>query len=259
VDGVPCGKAFLTKRVRSLSFSCGSVGVFFCPAGSEPRRSGCASGAALRPALACDRAGTARRADPRCSPPLHEALGRGQRLHPPVWPLGARTLRRDGSMRPRGGSPRRPPVCNAPTRPVSPYRQGGHTWSSHRTSGGGLSICRCRGWQIFPKPAGTGRTSRVGETAAQHHANAEGPRCGSRPPVAGKGVWGRSGWGDARPHPATHGAGTTKLSRSGRKGACRAPARRIEYPHPPFTSFACGQRAAAGLASWVRAAPGGSL
>jgi hypothetical protein len=54
VDGVPCGKAFLTKRVRGLSFSCGSVGVFFCPAGSEPRRSGCASGAALRPALACD-------------------------------------------------------------------------------------------------------------------------------------------------------------------------------------------------------------
>jgi hypothetical protein len=52
----------------------------------------------LRPASACDRAGTARRTDPRCSPPSHETLGRGQRLHPPVWPLGTRPLRRHGSL-----------------------------------------------------------------------------------------------------------------------------------------------------------------
>jgi hypothetical protein len=71
-------------------------------------RSGWASSPALRPAVACDRAGTARRADPRCSPPSYETLGRGQRLHPPVWPLGTRTLRRHGSYRPRGGSHHHP-------------------------------------------------------------------------------------------------------------------------------------------------------
>ena len=47
---------------------------------------------------------------------------------------------------------------------------------------------RCRGWPISPEPAGTGRASRVGETAARLHANAEGPRRGSRSPVAGEGV-----------------------------------------------------------------------
>jgi len=74
----------------------------------------------------------------------------------------------------------------------------------------GDQIRGCRGWQISPEPAGTGRVSHVGETAAQHHANAEGPRCGSRPPVAGEGVCGYSGWGDARPHLATRGNGKTK-------------------------------------------------
>ncbi len=66
-------------------------------------RLGRASSAALGRAFACDRAGTDRRAEPRCSPPSGEELGRDQRLHPPVWPLGSRTLRRNGSYRPRGG------------------------------------------------------------------------------------------------------------------------------------------------------------
>jgi hypothetical protein len=52
-------------------------------------------------------------------------------------------------------------------------------------TGGGYSIHRCRGWPIAPEPAGTGRASRVGETAARVHANADGPRRGSRPPAAG--------------------------------------------------------------------------
>ncbi len=81
---------------------------------------------------------------------------------------------------------------------------------AHRVTGGRLSIRRCRGWPIPPEPAGTGRASHVGETAARSHANTEGPQRGSRPPVAGGGACGRSGWGDARPHPATRGTGNTK-------------------------------------------------
>jgi len=80
--------------------------------------------------------------------------------------------------------------------------------SQHREGG---SIRRSRGWQISPKPAGTGCASRVGETVAQPLANAEGPRRGSHPPVAGEGVCGRCGWGDARPHPATRGTGRRDL------------------------------------------------
>jgi hypothetical protein len=57
-----------------------------------------------------------------------------------------------------------------------------------RFLGGGHSIRRCRGWPITPEPAGPGRASRIGETAARLYANAEGPRCGSRCPVAGEGV-----------------------------------------------------------------------
>jgi hypothetical protein len=74
-------------------------------------RSGRASSPAVRPAFACDRAGTARRADPRCCPPSTETFGRGQRLHPPVWPLGARTLRRNRSCGPRGGWAATPPFA----------------------------------------------------------------------------------------------------------------------------------------------------
>jgi len=47
---------------------------FSCPAGSEPGRSGCASSAALRPAFACDRAGTSRGGAPRCSPETAPAI-----------------------------------------------------------------------------------------------------------------------------------------------------------------------------------------
>jgi len=120
---LPCHCVRLLVAPRATSgrpLLCHCVSALFCQAGARlvsslslreafiaPRagsgRSGCASGAALRPACACDRAGTNQRADPRCSPPLDETLGRGQRLHPLVWPLGARTLRRHGSCRPRGG------------------------------------------------------------------------------------------------------------------------------------------------------------
>jgi hypothetical protein len=123
-------------------------------------RSGCASSAALRPAFACDRAGTARRAEPRCSPPSHETLGRGQRFHPPVWPLGARTLRRNGSYRPRGGFHLHPPgsLCTCTHLMLLPGLSP--HWHSHRVTGGGLSIRRCRGWPISPEPAVRGRGRR---------------------------------------------------------------------------------------------------
>jgi hypothetical protein len=95
-------------------------------------RSGWASSPALRPACACDRAGTARRADPRCSPPSQETLGRGQRFHSSVWPLGSRTFRRHGSSRPRGGIHRHPPArARACTNSFAPP-------TANRTSGRGV-------------------------------------------------------------------------------------------------------------------------
>jgi hypothetical protein len=129
-------------------------------------RSGCASSAALRPAFACDRAGTARRPDPRCAPSLHETLGRGQRFHPPVWPLGARTLRPHGSVRPRGGFHRHPPALQQHAQEVLAhgYRRRSLSASSRRA---GDQIRRCRGWQVSPEPAGTPRAHRRRETRAR--------------------------------------------------------------------------------------------
>jgi hypothetical protein len=129
----------------------------------------------------------------------------------------------------RGGAPRCPHTTASPTphpgsarwgprglrsdgRPTrwadsSPHPKKSVPWA-------GDQIRRCRGWQISPEPAGTGRASRAGETAARLHANAEGPRRGSGCPVAGGGVCVRSGWGDARPHPGHRGTGKTRASRS---------------------------------------------
>ena len=121
-------------------------------------RAGCASSAALRRAVAFDRAGTARRADRRCSPPSHDALGRGQRLHPPVWPLGARTLRRHGSYRPRGG------FTTPPGSRGSQLRLSGgiRFFASLRLpyQRGGISNRECRGWPIAAGSASTEREDR---------------------------------------------------------------------------------------------------
>ena len=116
-----------------------------------------------------------------------------------------RSLRRHGRWHPPGGLDTSHPS-------TTPWR-----------AGGGLSIRRCRGWQISPEPAGVGRASRVGETAARPHVNAEGPRRGSRPPVAGAGVCGRSARGRTRPHPATRGAGNSKPPKSGEKELAAHP------------------------------------
>jgi hypothetical protein len=184
---VPPRGSFLTPPVRervSLSlrdvfmFARGWLRTWFCPAGWEQSlglRIERSPPTRLRVRPSWHR--------PACGPSLfpYETLSRGQRFHPPVWPLGARTLRRNGSYRPLGGLHPHPPAARCAT-------------------GGGRSIHRCRGWPIPPEPAGTGRASRIGETAAQHHANAEGRRRGSRPPVAGGGVCGRRTRGRPRPH-----------------------------------------------------------
>ncbi len=119
-----CAGFFFARRVRGRLFFVHCLRLLLAPRAMSSR-SGCASSAALRPAFACDRAGAARRAEPRCSPPSEETLGRGQRLHPPVWPLGARTLRRHGSCRPRGGFHRHPPVRHLAARAVSPFWHSG--------------------------------------------------------------------------------------------------------------------------------------
>ena len=132
-------------------------------------RSGCASSAALRPALACDREGTARCADPRRSPPSHETLGRGQRFHPPAGRSGPA---RSGGMAPvaRGAISTTAPLARNPATGNEQLSCARPAWAF----GLGERYRRCRGWQISPEPAGPGRASRVGETAARPHANAEG-------------------------------------------------------------------------------------
>ena len=160
-----------------------------------------------------------------CSPPLaarRDSLDRDPAARPAPGPLGVRN-------RPRHRHP-------VPVRALGPRGLGRHgRWhplgelitphpgTAPWHAGGGLSTRRCRGWQISPEPAGTGRASRIGETAARLHANAEGPRCGSRPPVAGGGVCGRGARGRTSPHPATRGTG--KENRHAvRKKTGRAPA-----------------------------------
>jgi hypothetical protein len=109
---------------------------------------------------------TAPRADPRCSPSSHETLGRGQRLHTRVWPLDARTLRRNGSYRPRGGFHHHPPVCDAPARFAPPRGAGGLVGTPKCPSGGGIQPARRVPAAMAPEAAGTQRAHRRRETRA---------------------------------------------------------------------------------------------
>jgi hypothetical protein len=239
------GRLFLAERVRGhailstpwrFSFapraggwflSCHCVTASSCHAGARPLGacSPAAGGiAALRDSL--DR-------DPAARPvpgPLGVRTRRRHRHPVRVRALGPRGLGRHGRWHPPGGG--LPP----PQDVVS--------------LGGGHSLRRCRGWSISPEPAGTGRASPASGGTARLCANAEGPRCGSRPAeggIAGKGVCGRSGWGDARPHPATRGTGKTKASGSEER-ASRARAWRVEHPRRPYVVFQSGWRHGAGEA-----------
>jgi hypothetical protein len=191
-----CAGFFFARRVRGRLFFVHCVRLLLAPRAMSSR-SGCASSAALRPAFACDRAGAARRAEPRCSPPSEETLGRGQRLHPPVWPLGARTLQRHGSSRPRGGFHRHPPAREVPP------GTGPFCWvfgPVNRTApreGGSQSARRVQA-AIPPEAAGTQRADRDGVSVTPSLADTEGPRNGTRCWVAVEGVSERSERGRAR-------------------------------------------------------------
>jgi len=117
--------------------------------------------------------------------------------------LAPRLHRPRPSSASRGGAPRCPHVSASPTPAPDPHAgdpvaSGAMAACTRRADSSpppkkkgrweGDQIRRCRGWPITPEPAGTGRASRAGETAARFFANAEGPRRGSRFPVAGGGA-----------------------------------------------------------------------
>ena len=81
-------------------------GIPSCPSGVTTLVPGSPPLAAGRYSFARDRAGADRRADPRCSPRSPTTLTRGQRLHPPVRPPGARGLFVAGGL--RAAPPTRP-------------------------------------------------------------------------------------------------------------------------------------------------------
>ena len=179
-------------------------------------RSGCASSAALRPAFACDRASAGRRADPRCSPSSRETLGRCQRLHTRVWPLGARTLRRNGSYRPRGGFHHHPPVCDAPARFAPLCGAGSLVGTPKCPSGGGIQPARRVPAAMAPEAAGTQRAHRRRETRAgaarTARVTAARHAAASRPEESRRAA--RGGQASAE-GPRTRGAKNQALPRSG--------------------------------------------
>jgi hypothetical protein len=187
----------------------------------------------LRPAFACDRAGTARRADPRCSPSSHETLGQGQRLHPPVWPLVARTLRRHGSFRPRGGVHHHP-LCRGPSRVVPPSWVAGVVGTPPCTSGGGNPIRQAGA----SGNASGGYGSPSGRPAAGYRwrgflRTARGPTAGRPCSVAAGGVSARRERGrasDERPH--------TRLAKQSRHGVRRKKRGMGQSPKKGSGSFA---------------------
>ena len=116
-------------------------GILSCPSGVTTLGPGSPTLAAGRDSFARDRAGPDRRADPRCSPRSPTTLARGQRLHPPVRPPGARVLSVAG-----GSAPLPPPSrrSSPPTR--SPLAGSGFPRAPEQ-----LSLC-ARGADCFPPP-----------------------------------------------------------------------------------------------------------
>jgi len=180
--------------------SCDCVTALFCQAGARPLGA--------------------------CSPPLaahRDSGGHDPAVWPGAGPLGVRKGRRHRhpTPDPHAGDPVASGEMAAPpagriysAHPKRQERREGHL-------GGGHSIRRCRGWQIAPEPAGTGRASRAGETAALFHANAEGPRRGSRSPVAGGGTCGAAA-GETQGRTQATAAPANKASRSERRNQLMA-------------------------------------
>jgi hypothetical protein len=179
----------------------------------------------LRPAFACDRAGTARRADPRCSPPSHETLGRGQRFHPPVWPLGSHTHRRHGSSRPRGGFHRHTPDCNDPA--GSAITRCARCLACGFLRVGDLSTASLVRWRHNRRSA-----RAPGARAGRGWRQAKGPGPASACPVEREGVSGRRARGRARPESREHEGQKRNRSRE-RRGVRTATAGKEETPGSP--------------------------
>jgi len=140
-------------------------------------RLGCASSAALRPACACDPALGGKRP---ASGPLAVRRRPRQRYPTARRPLGSRTLRRDGSFRPRGGfHPHPRPQAKRSRDPgtecsasmslaegwgvQSPGGWGGHLSGGCRVAAGGVSERRERGRASAERPLTRRATEPRGE------------------------------------------------------------------------------------------------
>ena len=120
--------------------------------------------------------------------PLAVRMKPRQRYPTPRRPLGARTLRRHGSCRPRGGF-HPPPPFSKKTLKSSRHRTLGFSVSSRRVGG---SIARPVVAAMSPEAAGTRRADRDGVSVPRSAADTEGPRFGPRFRVAVEGVSERS-------------------------------------------------------------------
>ena len=181
------------------------------PRGLRPCRSGGASSAALATRLRVRPSRPDRRAEPRC--PLRFA--QGQRFHPPLWPLGTRTLRRHRP--PPAGRSWPPPPRQAKLLLVALRLWSGHSACS-RTSDLGERGCRQSAgaagghWLLRPRvPDGRAALGCRGRERSC------GPR-GAPARIALSGRGRRSVRARARgrpgPHPATRGTGKQEASRS---------------------------------------------
>jgi len=166
------------------------------------------------------------RHSPACGPSLFPFLARdargGQRFHPPVWPLGSRTLRRNGSCRPRGGFHHHPRSRMKRSRAPATGQLGpGFNVSSRRVG-------------VSNRPAGaSGHASRGRGDPARGPGRGVGAAvcCGHRGapardalPGRGRGSLGAPRAGASKRRGAAHPLGKTEPSRSEETNYGRAPA-----------------------------------
>ncbi len=187
-------------------------------------RSGRASSPALRPAGACDRAGTPRAGAPRRS---HEAAPATPRRGTPArfphapapWLCG-----------PRGGSHPRTPVRDEAVSEVCVASLGGWRRSARRVG---------RPCLLRPRAPGVRIRGGVSVTRLCLHADTEGPRPGPRCRVGDGGVSARREWGRASAERRTtrrakqsHAVTIKNSARGGKEGA-RSGSKETVAPHPP--------------------------
>ena len=187
----PRGGLLLPHGLGAVSLVVTARRLLFCQAGARPAlfslrgwfffaprarsgRSGCTSSAALRPAFACDRAGTSRGRAPRCSyeatPAIPHRGTPARDPHAPApWllsPAGRISLRR----------PRLPRSCTSRLALLALRPLG----RAHRFAGGGIQSARRVPAAMSPETAGTQRADRDGVSVTLSHADTEGPWPGTR-------------------------------------------------------------------------------